>query len=320
VTTRPPRPPRTVAGPRQRAVRGALLAAVPLTLATALGLLLVTGALAPQLLADAGPVVRWGAPAVRGLMDLALALTLGLLIMLTFVVPRTSPAWQRASVITAVAASTWAVSAIGWLVLAGAESIGLSPADPAFGGQLAFFLTEVEFGQLLTAAAVLAMVAATLPAVGLRTPTGSAWALVLTVVAVVPVALTGHSAGTEGHRTAVSSWWLHVLGVGGWVGGIAALALLGGLLGKDLPVVARRYSALAGWAFVLVVISGVANAFVRLPLSELGSTYGLLVLGKTAAALLLGVAGWWHRRSTLARLDAAVRGLRRAPVLAARRR
>ncbi len=317
-TTAPPRsgrrPPPPAAGRPPRGGRGArgvlgawpVLAALPLAVVTALAVLAVGGELAAPLIGDPGAAVRWALPAVRAVVDLTLAVTLGGLLLLAAVVPQRSPAWARAAAVVTAAAVTWAVGSVAWLVLAFAETLGAPLSDPAFGDRLAFFATEVEAGQLLAAAALLAVVAATVPAVGLRTPTGAAWALVLTLVAIVPVALGGHAAGTEGHRTAVSGWGLHAVGIGAWVGGLVVVALLPRLLGADLPAVVRRFSALAGWAFVLVVVSGVALATTRLPdLASLASTYGLLVVAKTAATLALGAAGWWHRRATVAALDAA---------------
>ncbi len=288
------------------ALRWSLLAAVPVLVITALVLLDATGGLAAPLLGDPGAVVRWGAPVVRGVGDLAMTTTLGTLLLLAAVVPPASRAWARGAVVAAVAGVTWAVCAVATVVLAFSEALGAPPSAPGFSSQLAYFVTEVENGQLLAVAALLAVVAATVPAVGLRGPSGAAWALVLACVAVVPVALTGHAAGTGGHRTAVSAWGLHVVGLGAWVGGLIALALLAPVLGRDLPAVARRFSVLAGWAFVLVVVSGVASASTRLTEpAALVSSYGLIVVAKTAATLGLGALGYLHRRRALAGLDAA---------------
>ncbi len=283
------------------------MAAVPVTLVVALAVLAVTGELAPPALGDPGPLVRWGLPVVRGVHDLSLVLALGSLLLVAAVVPPASPAWARGALVATIASVTWAVSSLAWVVLAFADVLGAPLSDPEFGGQLAYFVSEVESGRVLAAAAALAVVAATVPAVGLRTPTGAGWALVLALVAVVPVALTGHAAGTDGHRTAVSGWGLHALGLGAWVGGLATLALVAGLLGRDLPAVARRFSTLAGWAFLLVVVSGVATATTRLPdlASVFTTAYGWMVLAKVDLTLALGAAGWWHRRATLRALDAA---------------
>jgi putative copper resistance protein D len=43
----------------------------------------------------------------------------------------------------------------------------------------------------------------------------------------------------------------------------------------------------------------VVNALVRVVPDQFMSTYGLLLLGKVAALVLLGAFGWWHRRGAV---------------------
>jgi putative copper resistance protein D len=75
------------------------------------------------------------------------------------------------------------------------------------------------------------------------------------------------------------------------------------MLGRDLAPTAERFSALAGWCFGAVALSGVASAAIRLGgWGGLATSYGALVLAKTTALVLLGCAGWVHRRSLLGRL------------------
>jgi cytochrome c oxidase assembly factor CtaG len=102
---------------------------------------------------------------------------------------------------------------------------------------------------------------------------------------------------------AVDSLAVHLVGVCLWLGGLAALLLVSGILGDALPRVARRYSTMAGWCFLAVAGSGLVNAWVRLgSWSALGSAYGLLVIGKVVALGCLGLAGLVHRRYTLGRI------------------
>ena len=110
---------------------------------------------------------------------------------------------------------------------------------------------------------VVAVVAVLASAV--RGPVGAGTAAGLGVVALVPLALTGHSSGAADHELVVSSWWLHLAGVCAWAGGLVALAWLGrrGGLGRQVGDVARRYSVVAGWGFALVAASGAANAWAR---------------------------------------------------------
>ncbi|GAA3135230.1 hypothetical protein GCM10020255_017330 [Rhodococcus baikonurensis] len=56
-------------------------------------------------------------------------------------------------------------------------------------------------------------------------------------------------------------------------------------------------------AFVVIAISGVVNAAVRVPLTEVwSSTYGVLILAKVAALVLTGLAGWRQRKVAIAEL------------------
>lgn len=290
--------------PRTRWQRAFVLGA---PLAATLGLLVALalgGAAAPEVLADPGAFVRWGLPALTGVRDLAMALTIGALLLAAAVLPARSPAWGTAARTAAVASGVWTLCGVAVLVLTAASVAGVPLQDPTYGGQLGTVVRELTQGQALVVAAVLVALVAT-AAIGIRTPAGAGWTLALALLALVPLSLNAHSGSNGSHETAVSSWGLHVVGVGAWFGGLAALALVARGLGRDTPAVARRFSAVAGWAFVLVVASGVANASVRIAsFAELVTTgYGRIVLLKTAASVLLGLAGWWHRRRLLAGLD-----------------
>jgi putative copper resistance protein D len=133
-----------------------------------------------------------------------------------------------------------------------------------------------------------------------------AWLFVLAVAALLPLSLAGHAAGATDHSTAVNSLAVHLVAVTVWVGGLLGLALLRPLLGRDLAATAGRFSAVALWCYVAVALSGIQNAYLRVgDLGHLGSRYGVLVLVKTLALVLLGLAGWRHRRALLPRLAGA---------------
>lgn len=278
------------------------LLAVPALLVAAVAGLLLTGAAAEQVLADPGAAVRWGLPVARGVADLALAATVGGFLLVAAVLPAGGAASRRALRLGSAAAVAWAASLGVVLVLTYADTAGRPLGGEGFGAELGYFVTDIDLGRLLLLAAVLAATTATVAA-GVRGPRGAAWVLAGVALALVPVALTGHAAGAASHETAVSGWWLHVLGVAAWFGGLAALTAVRDALGDRLVDAARRYSVLAGWAFALTAVSGVANGLLRVGSPrDLLTGYGLLLVAKTAATLALGVAGWWHRRSLLPRL------------------
>ncbi|HKG52447.1 MAG TPA: cytochrome c oxidase assembly protein [Actinomycetales bacterium] len=293
--------------------------AVPAVVACCAALLLTSGA-AGTAIDDPGGLTRWGLPLVRVVRDLAAALTVGLLVVAVTVLPAdggTSTGRHgherpqalggvtaRAGRLASAAGAVWVVSGALVLLLTYSRISGVAVTDPRFAGGLSAFLTSIQVLRSLLISTLVAAAVTTGVAVATRHTT-LALMSVLALVALLPVALTGHAAGTASHEVAVDSLAAHLVGVTVWVGGLAALVLLRRGLATGLPVAAARYSRLALAAFVLVAASGVVNAWVRLGgWSGLATSYGAVVVAKAFALVLLGAAGAWHRRSMLRRLAA----------------
>ena len=291
-----------------RYARTALLA-VPIAVLVALFALLVAGQLEQTVpgLPDAGSLVRLGLPVARTVQDLAAALTVGLLVVAATVLPPASPdvgdelVGHRARAVRFAAASStcWLLVGSLTLVLTYADVAGLSPTAPGFASQLGYFLRSFDLGRSAVASLVVAAVVSIGTMLATRTSTVG-WLALGSVLALWPVALAGHVAGSDDHEAAVDSLAVHLVSVSFWVGGLAALVLLSPWLKASLRVSVQRYSTLAGWCFALVAVSGGLNAWLRLgSLAGLTTAYGALVLVKTFALVLLGTAGWWHRRVTI---------------------
>ncbi len=272
-----------------------------------------TGALAPPVLGDPGVLVRLGIPVLKVVIDLAAALTVGLLVLAAVALPATgggrsglgpARAHRPALAWASGTAGLWALATVALAVLSYADVAGVPMSDPGFGEQLGAFLTQVDLGTgllfTITVTAVLSLLAA-----GAQSLRSAGLLSLLSFVALLPAALTGHSGSADNHETAVTALGLHLLGICVWAGGLLALVLLrGGLPASALAVASRRFSALAGWAFAAVALSGVVSAWVRVgEPAGLATAYGVLVILKTVALVGLGVAGWWHRRRTLTALD-----------------
>jgi cytochrome c oxidase assembly factor CtaG/putative copper export protein len=277
-----------------------LAAVVALPLAALVG----QAATAP-VVADPGAVVRWGVLYARVVHDLAAAVTVGLLVHAAYLMPETTRTERRvtATRLAGIAAGVWALGGVVGAVLAMADLIGIPLSDPSFGRQFAtfawsFMAVRVE----LITAGVAAVVA--LGAFVATSRTGMAWLSVLSLAGLLPLALAGHSAGATEHATAVNALAVHLVGVTVWVGGLLGLAVMRPALGRDAGVTARRFSVLALWCFAAVAASGLLVTLVRVDSwDDLATRYGGLLLAKTVALLLLGWAGWLHRRSMLDRLD-----------------
>ena len=273
------------------------LAALPLAAA-------VGGAAAAQAVADPGAFVRWGLLYTRVLHDLAAAATVGLLVNAAFLVPETTRTNRRvtATRLAGVAAGLWALAGVASTVLTMADLSGTPLSDPSFGQQFTTFALRLETTRVaLITAAVAALVS--VGALVAVSRAAMAWLAAIAVAGVLPLALAGHAAGSADHDTAVNALAVHLVGVVVWVGGLLALAILRPQLGRDLAPTAERFSVLAGWCFGAVALSGIASAAIRLGgWGGLATTYGALILAKSTALVLLGGAGWMHRRSLLARL------------------
>ena len=267
----------------------------------------------PAGITDAGPVVRAALPLVRVISDVAAALTLGVLLLAATMVPGATraasaqPGEPRRALALKVAtgsAFVWALAAFVGVVLTFADAAGMPLSDPSFGAQLTGSVWAIDTLRVGLLSAIAAFVVATVAALA----TSRATTVALTVVAlfgVLVLAPAGHAGGSSDHETAVNALGAHLVGVSLWLGGLLGLVVLRRSLGKSLGVVARRYSTLALWCFVIVGVSGVMSASTRLSgWQDLTTDYGLLVLAKVLAFVALGVAGWWHRRAMLERLDA----------------
>jgi putative copper resistance protein D len=258
--------------------------------------------------------------------NVSLATVIGGLIFAVAILPRTAglrsrthngdapehPAFARALAVAAVAGAVWTLSAVAVLVLTYTDVAGQAIAgDAEFTRALVYFMTDIDTGRAWLTVTVIAAVVTT-ALFGVRSLGGLALTLILALAGLVPAALIGHSSSSSDHEGAINSLGLHLVGVSAWVGGIILLALLSGILtgpkpgaGTDItePTL-RRFSTLAGFAFVLVFASGVINASIRVTnWNDLfGSPYGQLILAKAAATLVLGGIGLMHRRWVIPQL------------------
>jgi cytochrome c oxidase assembly factor CtaG/putative copper export protein len=262
----------------------------------------LSGATTPLLIADAGAMVRWGQILVGVVHDLAAAATIGLLLVGAFLAPEGRHTRRRevAAVSAGWTAVLWALSAGVLLLLGFAEIAGIPVGTPGFVSDLLANVLGLEQVRLWATELVLATALA-FTAFAVRTRGGLAWAFLLSVAALVPIAFTGHSSGADGHETAVTALGLHLLGVTVWLGGLLAVVVLRPTLGTALTVTVQRYSTVALWGFVTVALSGVLFSLLAVDdLGDLTSPYWLLIWGKVTALAVLGAFGYVHRRRLLA--------------------
>lgn len=155
------------------------------------------------------------------------------------------------------------------------------------------FITQVELGRFLFAQTI----AAAVVLVALRFITTALQSIVfltITLMGLVAPVFQSHSAAAGSHALAIGSLVVHVVALSLWVGGLCVIALIAD---ADRRIALPRFSQLALWAAIAVVISGVTNAWSRLDFAQAWSTsYTRIVIAKAVLTLVLVFIGYRNRR------------------------
>lgn len=273
------------------------------------------GGAAPLLIADPGPVVRWGLPTATLAVNLAAAGMVGSLVLALFALRAETRPFDTALDVASASAAIFTVASAVVAFLTFVNIFNATPSAGAeFGQQLGRFLVDTDVGR---AWAITTIVGAALTVLtfAVRGWTPTLLVAVLAVASLIPMATQGHSGDEAGHNTAVVSLALHIIGAAVWLGGVLLLVALRSRLGRDeLADVLGRYSSIALAAFVVVALSGVARAIVGVvAVQNLLSPYGAILGVKVVALLAIGALGAAYRLRLIARIrtDGDGRGARR---------
>ena len=263
-----------------------------------------SGGAVPLELGDPGPFVRWSLPTLRAIHDGAAAVTIGALVLAAFVVPETTRTSRRRTLahLAGGSALIWLLAGVAVILTDFAALAGIPLTDPGYFSQFVTFVWGLDSTRTgVISAFVVAVVALSAPMAESKGALG--WLAAASLFALLPLALAGHSSASLDHMGGVNALAIHLVTATVWVGGLVALVVVRPLLGTHLQITVERYSQIAGWCFVLLVGSGLLAAWINVgAIAGLSSRYGVLLILKTVAAVLLGLAGWWHRRRTIAQL------------------
>ncbi|GAA4851701.1 CopD family protein [Saccharopolyspora rosea] len=287
---------------------------------------LVGGALVAALLAAVGtdggtvpgvpnpaPIVHFGLPAARVLLDLSALATVGFGLLPRLLGPdrpkrseHVVGAARRASVISALC---WMVCALVSLVLQARE---LSPGSALTTRLLVGYVTTVPGGLGAVASAGVALCCAVLGLAAMRfgesVPAELRTAVAL--LGLLPLPLTGHATDWRYHDLGMISMELHVIAAALWAGGLLGLVLFAaprrGLLASALP----RFSKLATALIAVVAASGLFNGLAELVNTPgvgaaglVSTAYGRVVLLKIGCMALLAAVSAQLRFRLLPRIQ-----------------
>jgi putative copper resistance protein D len=292
-----------------RSPRPILICVAVLAGATAAGIaaLSLADALTATGLPDPGPATTLGLPFVRAGGEIAAAIAVGGVLFATFFVPPQDNGvldvgGYRALRMAAAASGVWVVCAALLVPLTISDVSGKPLRDHLNPVEIWRVTALVDTASAWRWTALLALVVT----VACRSVLRWAWTPVLfagSLLTLVPLALTGHSAAGGSHDLATNSLLIHLIAGALWAGGLLALLAHGMRAGDHTDLAARRFSAVALWCFIAMLVSGTINALVRITPDALFSTsYGTLVLAKAGALAALGIIGWRQRRSAVTAL------------------
>ncbi len=188
----------------------------------------------------------------------------------------------------------WVFGAFGTIIFTLAQILGTSFADALDTTVIRSFLTQISLGKYLAFQALMATVVLLFSFVAKKIESLIVL-LALTIAGLVAPVFESHAASSGSHSLVIGSLVIHVIALSLWVGGVIALALLSP---EDRAVAVPRFSQLALWAAIAVVISGGVNAWARLNFVDAwNSSYAFIVLGKIAATVVLIWIGYLHRKT-----------------------
>ena len=197
---------------------------------------------------------------------------------------------QRASIF----ALFWFLSSTLFLITTFANILDTTFVDALDVTSLQSFVTQVTLGRYLFAQSLAAFFVGYL-LLRVRRVIPMMALLLIAIVAIAAPALESHSVSGGSHALATGSMLLHVIGLSLWVGGLFALTFIPI---DDRKIAIARFSVMALWAAIVVVLSGVVNAWARLNFKDAwDSTYARAIILKALFAAVLIFIGHLHKKN-----------------------
>ena len=272
--------------------------------------LAIGGGAAIRPIADPGDVVRYGVPLLKMIVNVSMAVVVGALALALWAFTSSEKAYRKSVDIAASSSVVLTIASIATLLFIYLD-VSQRPFsfDRSFGDGLALFVSQIGLGQGWLWIVILSAATAVMCFTVIN-QTALFFVGLLALSPMIPLALLGHSAEASGHDIAMTSLGLHLVFVAVWLGGLITLVVLRRTVSTErLVIITQRYSTLALVAVIVVVASGVVNAWVRVgSWSDLSTPYGTLLVIKSAALVALVILGAWQRFYALRRMTAGGRG------------
>jgi cytochrome c oxidase assembly factor CtaG/putative copper export protein len=223
-------------------------------------------------------------------------ITIGSLLALAFLVldkeGKLSTSGSKIRSIISASAFVWFLSSLFNILFTLANILDQSVSSVLDPTVLQSFVFQISLGQYLLFQTLIALFVA-ITSRALNSTGYTAVLLLISLIAIAAPVFQSHSASSGSHALAIGSLFIHVIALSFWVGGVIAIALLND---DDRKISLPRFSRIALWAAIAVVISGVINASARLNFEAAWSTsYAFVVLLKVVITSVLLFFGYKHR-------------------------
>jgi len=232
-------------------------------------------------------------PLAKGLMQLTGVLSIGFLITLSFLDQDIKGAIKNHSLVkkTRIFISAWLLVSALYVIVQVSYLLDQPLAASFDSTVIRSYLTQTSLGKAYLVQIIGILILLLIP---LRRLLGSYISLLIALIAITAPVFQSHGSSSGNHGLAIGALIIHVIALSFWVGGLFGLTQLS----KQQKLIALpRFSEIALWSAITVVISGAATAWTRLDsLQAWQSKYGVITLVKISLAFTLVGFGALHRR------------------------
>ena len=232
-------------------------------------------------------------PLSKGLMQLTGVLSIGLLLTLGFLETDVRGAVSNFRLAKKVKSAllAWIITILIFILIQIAYLLE-QPISASFDlTVIRSYLTQTSVGKSYLVQLLGVLIVLLIP---LKKVLSTYISLIIALIAITAPIFQSHGTSSSHHGLAIGALVIHVIALSFWVGGLFGLTQLS----KAQKLIALpRFSELALWSAITVVITGAATAWTRLDsISSWQSKYGAITILKIFLALTLIGFGALHRR------------------------
>jgi len=238
-------------------------------------------------------VIEILSPLSKGLMQLTGVLSIGLLLTLGFLETDVRGAVSNFKLAKKVKSTllAWIITILIFILIQIAYLLE-QPISSSFDlTVIRSYLTQTSVGKSYLVQLLGVLIVLLIP---LKKVLSTYISLIIALIAITAPIFQSHGTSSSHHGLAIGALVIHVIALSFWVGGLFGLTQLS----KAQKLIALpRFSELALWSAITVVITGAATAWTRLDsISSWQSKYGAITILKIFLAFTLIGFGALHRR------------------------